>query len=63
MKPPIQAILSYFIRACSAIANNIFGTGTNKVMQGKNGGKADESEISQTVTCDGHCHPHFSRVA
>ena len=33
-------------RACSAIANKIFCTGTNKVMQGENGGKADESEIS-----------------
>ena len=32
-------------RACSAIANKIFCTGTNKVMQGENGGKADESEI------------------
>ena len=34
------------LRACSAIANKIFCTGTNKVMQGENGGKADESEIS-----------------
>ena len=32
------------LRACSAIANKIFCTGTNKVTQGKNGGKADESE-------------------
>ena len=33
-------------------------------MQGENGGKADESEISWTVTCDGHrSHPHSSRVA
>ena len=30
-------------------------------MQGENGGKADESEIFQTVTCDGyHSHPHSS---
>jgi len=33
------------------------------VTQGKNGGKADEREVSRTVTCDGHCHPHSSRVA
>ena len=50
-------------RACLAIANKIFCTGTNKVMQGENGGKADESEISRTVTCDSHRHPHSSRVA
>ena len=31
-------------------------------MQGENGGKADESEISRTVTCDGHRHPHSSRM-
>ena len=31
--------------------------------QGENGGKADEREISRTVTCDGHRHPHSSRVA
>ena len=50
--------------ACSAIANKIFCTGTNKVMQGEKGGKANESEISRTVTCDGHrSHPHSSRVA
>ena len=52
-----------YIRACSAIANKIFCTGTNKVTQGENGGKADKREISRTVTCDGHRHRHSSRVA
>ena len=63
MRPWQVKVTLYDIRACSAITNKIFFTGTNKVMQGKNGGKADESEISRTVTCDGHCHPHSSRVA
>ena len=61
MRPWQVKVTLYDIRACSAITNKIFFTGTNKVMQGKNGGKADESEISQTVTCDGHhSHPHSS---